>query len=506
MSTEITELKSVNKQLQHQLDWFKRQLFGRKSEKLLEPNPYQMSLGEGFEQESGEEPSDQDGKTVTYKRGKAPKARHEDCVTGSGLRFDDSVPVKIIQLPVLGLNGLSSDEYEIIDVKKTYRLAQRPASYVVLCYEQPVVKIKASQEVTSAIMVMNVLEKSVADVSFLVGMLVDKFQYHLPLYRQHQRLTAAGITLSRATLTNLSKRSIALLEPIVDAQRTSILQSKVLSIDETPIKAGKSKKKKGTMHKGYYWPMYGDHDEIVFTYADTRGRQVLDQLLCEFEGTLVSDGYCAYTSFMKTTADITHAQCWVHTRRKFFEAQDDEPELAKEMLQRIALLYKYESECAEKGLEGEAKQEHRAVHSKPVVDGIIERVDELLQKHAFLPKAPFNEALNYLRSRTNELQVFLENPDVPLDTNHLERALRPIPMGRKNWMFCWTELGAEHVGIIQSLITTCKLQGVDPYTYLSDVLQRIAVHPNNEIDKLTPRLWKDYFADDPMRSDLALDV
>ena len=148
---------------------------------------------------------------------------------------------------------------------------------------------------------MNVLEKSVADVSFLVGLLVDKFAYHLPLYRQHQRLSAAGITLSRATLTNLVKQAIALLKPIVDAQRDSVLQSRVLAMDETPCKVGKSKKKKGKMHQGYFWPMYGDKDEIVFTYSDSRARRVIEQLLNEqFMGTLISDGYSAMRLILKT--------------------------------------------------------------------------------------------------------------------------------------------------------------------------------------------------------------
>jgi len=145
---------------------------------------------------------------ITYERGVGPKIRPEDCVTATGLRFDDSVPVKSIRLPLLGMEGFSESEYDIIDIKKTYRLAQRPASYVVLCYEQPVVKMKESKEIRSAIMVMNVLDRSVSDVSFLVGMLVDKFLYHLPLYRQHQRLSAAGVTLSRATLTNLTRRNL----------------------------------------------------------------------------------------------------------------------------------------------------------------------------------------------------------------------------------------------------------------------------------------------------------
>jgi transposase len=102
----------------------------------------------------------------------------------------------------------------------------------------------------------------------------------------------------------------------------------------------------------------------------------------------------------------------------------------------------------------------------------------------------------------NALKVFLEDPDVPLDTNHLERALRPIPMGRRNWLFFWTEIGAAHVGIIQSLICTRKLQDVDPYTYLVDVLQRVSLHPASDVASLTPRLWKENFADSPMRPDL----
>jgi len=119
-----------------------------------------------------------------------------------------------------------------------------------------------------------------------------------------------------------------------------------------------------------------------------------------------------------------------------------------------------------------------------------------------LPDNPLIQAVGYVLNRKTELQVFLEDPDVPMDTNHLERALRPIPMGRNNWKFCWTELGAEHVGIIQNLVCTCKLHGVDPYEYLVDVLQRISSHPAKDVESLTPRVWKEKFSHAPMRSDL----
>ncbi len=121
-----------------------------------------------------------------------------------------------------------------------------------------------------------------------------------------------------------------------------------------------------------------------------------------------------------------------------------------------------------------------------------------------MPSSPLAKALHYALARKASLQVFLADPDVAIDTNHLERALRPIPMGKKNWLFAWTEIGAERVGVIQSLLVTCRLQGVDPYTYLVDVLQRISEHPASRVIELTPREWKTRFSNNPMKSDLAL--
>ena len=115
-----------------------------------------------------------------------------------------------------------------------------------------------------------------------------------------------------------------------------------------------------------------------------------------------------------------------------------------------------------------------------------------------------SKALKYARERIAGLQVFLSDPEVPIDTNHLERALRPIPMGRRNWLFCWTELGAKQIGIIQSLIVTCRLHGIDVYTYLVDVLQRVSLQPAKDVIELTPRVWKDKFSHAPMKSDIAL--
>jgi|TARA_Y100000310_G_C20627044_1_gene786509 transposase len=500
---ENAALKSERDALKRQLAWFKKQVFGEKSERrLLENDPDQLPLSGLVGEAVKSVPVEKE--TITYERGKAKKKRGDDCVTDIGLRFDDTVPVEVIEVQAPELAGPDADQYEVITTKSLHRLAQRPASLVVLRYDMPVVKRKGSNDIITTPAPAGVFDQSLADVSFLVGMLIDKFMYHMPLYRQHQRLAHAGITLSRATLTHLGKRSIELLRPIVEAQLRGILRSKVLAMDETPIKAGRSGK--GKMKTGWFWPVYGDQDEMVFTYANTRAKSHIEKVLAShFEGTLISDGYVAYARYTEANEHVVHAQCWVHSRRQFIEAEDVEPGLVAIALQYIRELHAVETQIKECDLSDDQKRAYRLDHSKPVVDAFFAWCEQQLTDASLLPDNPLIKAVGYVLKRQTELRVFLEDPAVPLDTNHLERGLRPIPMGRRNWLFAWTELGAEHVGIIQSLICTCRLQGVDPYTYLVDVLQRISIHPAHDVESLTPRLWKQKYAEHPMRSDLYRD-
>lgn len=227
----------------------------------------------------------------------------------------------------------------------------------------------------------------------------------------------------------------------------------------------------------------------------------------EYCGVLVTDGYEVYEvyeRYAQKVNDLVHAQCWSHTRRHFVQAEPVEPKLAGRALDLIASLYDHEEEIRERGLTDEKKQLYRAEHCKAVVDEFFSWLKLAMQEHLLLPSSPFTKAGNYALDREDALGVFLEYPNVPVDTNHLEREIRPIAVGRKNWLFCWTELGAHDVGVIQSLLASCRLQGVDPYVYLVDVLQRVSSHPAKDVHLLTPRLWKERFAADPMRSDLDL--
>ena len=177
-------------------------------------NPYQQTIADVLKNlPEPSNPPQQDKQSISYERGKAKKDNLAGTPEDSGLRFDESVPIKEIALSLPELDGPDADHYEIIGHKTTYRLAQRPASQIVLKYTRPVIKKKFTQDIVSAAAPANVLDKSFADVSFLGGMLVDKFTYHLPLYRQHQRLEANGIKVARSTLTNLTKRAIELPIP-----------------------------------------------------------------------------------------------------------------------------------------------------------------------------------------------------------------------------------------------------------------------------------------------------
>ncbi len=503
--TTIDQLKQQNQTLQHQLEWFRRQLFGSKSERFAPmPDPQQLHLGQVLGQDLPVPPSSEGGgeQQVPSHTRRRPRSDFADD-SASAPFFDDSkVPVLTIEVPNPETKALAPDQYEVIGEKTSHRLAQRPGSYVVLKYVRPLVKVLDTQTLHCPPAPVGVIEGSRADVSFIAGLLVDKFQWHLPLYRQHQRLVAAGFTLSRPWLTQLVQQGAQLLRAIYEAQLASICASRVKAMDETPIKAGRAGA--GKMNAAYFWPIYGEHDEVCFPFFESRRHEHVQQALGlkqPGQAVLLSDGYEAYANYAKKVG-VTNAQCWAHSRRGFFEAQGAEPQAAAEALRQIGKLYDIEREIGKRSLKGENKRLHRLTHSKPLVDAFFDWVDRQFEQQGLLPSNPLTKALAYVRERRAGLEVFLGDPDVPMDTNHLERALRAIPMGRRNWLFCWTEVGAEHAGIVQSLITTCRLHDIDPYTYLVDVLQRVGEHPASRVAELTPRLWKQHFAANPMRSDL----
>lgn len=375
-------------------------------------------------------------------------------------------------------------------------------SAVILKYVRPVIKLCADQSLSCPSAPVGVLDGCRADVSFIAGMIIDRFSYHQPLYRQHVKLQDSGINVSRAWITKLMPSAVSLVEPIFDAQLDSVRRSRVIAMDETPIEAGRAGP--GKMKAAYFWPVVGEQDEICFLYYPSRTAKNVETALGLQRprgAVLQSDGYSAYVHYAKKTG-ITHAQCWAHSRRKIFGASDIEPAQVDQALDAIAALYKVEQQIRQEGLTGQVKLARRQEQAKPVLARFFTWIDEQFDKQGFLPSSPFLCALAYIRERRVGLSVYLDDPEVSIDTNHVERALRVIPVGKKNWLFSWTELGAKHIGIVQSLLAACRLHDINPYDYFVDVLQRVGQHPVSLVHQLTPWNWKEMFATNPLRSDL----
>lgn len=479
--------------------WLQHQVFGPKSEKRLldELCPEdQLWLGEQMLEHSENPPPEEETVRSYERKQRSDKNINlsKECES-SRLKFDDSVPVQEIQVEDPELAKRDLEQVEFIGEKIIHRLAQR-SSYVVLKYVRKIWRDKGVEEVHKAKAPAGIIDRSFADVSFLAELAIEKCCFHLPLYRQHQRLQQSGVHIKRSTLTRLLQRVAELMEPIYGAQMSSLLQSQVIAMDESPTPAGRGN---GKMKKGYYWALYGDRDEVCFLYSPSRAKAVIDSVLGNFEGTLLSDGYRAYELFAEKKPGVALAGCWAHTRRYFLKAEQVEPDKAKWVLRKFQQLYEVEAKARGKPKKLKVSRDKE---SRPIVDALFEYFKTELERTALLPSNPFVKAVEYAMKREPALRVFLENPEVPIDTNHLERMIRPAVVGRKNWLFHTTEEGARHAGMLYSLLQTCRLHDINPRTYLIDVLQRIETHPAAEAYLLTPVNWKENFSASPLASDV----
>ena len=486
--SEIDFLKISNEELskkvenqQVQLDWFQRQYFGSKSERLIPQDPNQLSLFPV--------PPTPPKEKVTVKEFERQVRRDKTEVSDEKeIRFDDSVPVvEHIILPK-EVEGLAETEYEVIGEKVTTRLKQIPCSYSVERTIRKTVKIKATKVLHTAPAPDAVIERSYADVSLLSGMIVDKFQYHLPLYRQHQRMTNSGVNVSRPNLTKLVHRSLELLEPVYLSILSGICSSEIIAMDETPIKAGRTVA--GKMQKAYFWPVMAE-DEVAFIYSSSRSSEVIKDNIGKNCKVLLSDGHSAYEKFISDNNDIKHAQCWAHVRRKFFEAKEHSPIECEKVIDLIRTLFQVEEDIKKEETQEQILQKRRIL-SLPVVDELFLYLhklwfEDLINKDSFLGKAVF-----YAKEREKGLRCYIDNPGVDISNNKIENMLRPIAIGRKNWLFCWSEVGAKYAAIAYTLIQNCKLHKVNSWQYLNDVLVQIDSHPARDVHLLTPKNWKIY--------------
>jgi transposase len=370
------------------------------------------------------------------------------------------------------------------------RLDMIPAQFKVLVVRRPKYACRACEgEVAQAPAPERLIENGIPTETLVAHVIVSKYADHLPLYRQAQIYARAGIALDRSTLADWVGRAAFALRPVSVRLLEGLKSSTKLFADETTVPVldpGRGRTKTGQL-----WayarddrPWGGpDPPGVAYVYAPDRKHERPVLHLAGFKGTLQVDGYGAYASLAER-GDVVLAFCWSHVRRRFYEIQAASPApIAAEALARIGALYAIEADI--RGLSVEERHRVRLARSKPLVDALQPWLEAKLA--AVSGKSSIAEAIRYALTRWDGLTRLLDDGRIEIDSNAVERTIRPIALGRKNHLFAGSDGGADHWAILASLIETCKMNGIDPYAYLADVLSRIVNrHPMSRIDELLP--------------------
>ena len=467
--------------LQQQLAQLQKMIFGSKHERFVpsDINPSQLALD--IQAESTAACSVVEAKKITYTRTNI-SVDQKPLVHPGRMKLPEHLRrEEIIIEPVADITGLRKMGEEITEV-----LEWEPGELFVKKYVRNKYAKFNNEGVLIGKLPSRPLEKAMAGSGLLAQIVIDKYVDHLPLHRQMQRFERSGVKLPYSTLTDWVSSTCKLIEPLYDALKKEVLQSSYLHVDETPIKV-LDKDKKGQTHRGYYWVYQNSIDKLVFfDYQEGRGREGPLGILENFQGYLQTDGYNAYEIFDKRSG-ITLLHCMAHARRMFNEALDNDEARASYALEQIAKLYTIERGCKEQDLPFADIQSIRDEHSLPILESLGKWMKE--QYMQVVPKSPIGKALAYSIERWSRLSLYATNGMLNIDNNPVENSIRPVAVGRKNYLFAGSHEAAQRSAMLYSLLGTCKMHGIEPYQWLRNVLQTIADHPINKIEELLPNYF-----------------
>jgi transposase len=332
------------------------------------------------------------------------------------------------------------------------------------------------------------IEGSPVGATLLAWILVQKYLHHLPLYRQEQIFGRAGLRIPRQTMCDWVLFAATLLQPIQEALRRLILAQPVVQLDDTPVKcqAGKGH----GIFEARLWTLVSPEVEgVLYDFTERRSAECILEILPGFEeGVLVGDGYVGYQSFVKARPGVENAGCWAHALRKFRDALDEAPLEALRAKTTIKELFVIEQKADEGKLSCDQRLALRKSESAKVVDDL----DELLAgwRGRYSEPGKMGTACKYIENQATTLRAFLKDGRVPIHNNACEVSIRPVAVGRKNWLFAGSVRGGLAAATIYTLVESCKKASVNPYDYLADVLLRVATHPASRVDELLPANWK----------------
>lgn len=473
------ELRSQIKLLQWELAQLKRMIFGSKSERFSPVSlPGQMTLGMDVEtKQEATKPA-----TVKVEAHERTK-KDQDKKHPVRLPFPAHLHREDIRIRPEG----DLSEYVFIGEEITEELELVAAKLFVKRYIREKYARKDGEGVVISALPSRVIDKGMFGPHLLSQILIDKYADHLPLYRQMKRFEREGVKIPYSTLADVPRQTAGLMLPLCELLTRTVLSSGYLQADETPTPV-LDREKKGKTHRGYYWVYRSPERRLVlFDYREGRGRDGPVNMLRGFKGFLQTDGYAVYDDFAKNR-DITLVGCMAHARRHFEKALDSDRERASQALKQIQLLYKVESRIREEQKEPEDILLLRQAESLPVLMELERWMKENILE--VTPKSPVGQAITYSLPRWGKLIRYIDHPQLEIDNNLVENAIRPSVIGRKNYLFAGSHDGARRSAMMYSFFGSCKINNLNPQQWLADVLIRIADTKMSELPSLLPSNWK----------------
>lgn len=481
----ISQLETEVAYLKEQLAWFQRQIFGKRSEKVIANLNEQQLTFDGFETQAVKTEEKQ---TIEAHSRKKPLRNGQDKIT-----LPPNLPVQRLVIDLSEEEKICSETgLALVKIGEeiSLKLAYRPGSYFIKEIVRPKYALDQLGEkgIRTALLPESLLTRCQADESLLSDILVKKFADHLPLYRISEIFSREGIKVSRQILCQWVLRCGKALKPLYREMAHRLLESKNVFIDESPISM--QAPGKGKVHQAYMWVLVGgnftDPPYRIYDFRTSRKHEHAKALLHGYQGVVHSDKYGAYEA-LANAQQFVWCPCWAHIRRKFFEAESGDHRFRSWVLLKIRHLFMLEKVAWARS--AEERLHIRKEKEAPLIDQLIDAIKGRLVQGKILPKSKFREALGYFCSLIPYLKNYTQYPYARIDNNIAERAVRPLAIGRKNWLFVGNEEGGDAAGVIFSLVQTCRTVGINPREYLEDVMRRLMSHNASKLYELLPDQW-----------------
>jgi transposase len=494
-ATQIIDYKEAYESLQikyeavmRDLAQLKKMVFGSKSERFIptDDSKVNLQLSLGLDAETIAQCKITDVTKFTVTRTKTEVIPNPAKAHPGRMKLPDHLRRDIVILqPQTDVRGLKKIGDEITEV-----LDYTPGELYVKQYIRPkyVIPVNVTDNtVITASLPGRLLEKCMAGEGLLAQIIIDKYVDHLPLHRQLQRFERAGVKIAQPTICGWVKLVLMHLVSLYDLHKQYVLASRYLHVDETTIKV-LDEDKKGKTHQGYYWLYHNSLQKLVlFDYRSGRGPDGPDDILKDFQGHLQTDGYVVYEDFEKRPGIILMS-CMSHARRKFIDALANDKDRSEYALVMFGQLYALERRIEDEGLTKEEALKLRQEGAMPILKELKEWM--LVEYPKVLPQSPIGNGMAYFLKRWDKLIVYTTDASLKIDNNPVENAVRPVAIGRKNYLFAGSHDAAQRAAMIYSLFATCRYHNINPYNWLKDVLERMHLYTTSNMAELLPQNWK----------------